>query len=408
MLEVAGSDATSAFEDVGHSQDAREILRSFLIGVLEGAPREKATEEPSKALPSVQVIKKSDFEDGDKTRGLFTKARMELSGFSIGTAILVWILSRFHLLENLHGGQGSFTQGFLLAVITAGAIGLAAIRYLQQLISSPEFLSYSAHMPSSTKRRASYHPAGVLVPQEYQGFSLRDKTELANGIWRFTFNLPTKYSMLGLPIGQHVAIKADIEDNTVVRSYTPVSNNRDLGRMELLIRVYPQGKMGNYLKNLRVGNVAEIRGPKGAMRYRKGTIKSIGMVAGGTGITPMFQIIRAICEDDTDETMASLIYANRSETDIMLRAELEHFAQVAARKFKLFYVLDEPPPAWKGGTGHVTKDLLAERLRRPSEDTQVLLCGPPPMVDAMKKNLVALGFKQPGAVSKMTDQIFCF
>ncbi|CAF4857415.1 unnamed protein product [Pieris macdunnoughi] len=34
LLEVAGQDGTQAFEDVGHSDDAREILKKFKIGSL--------------------------------------------------------------------------------------------------------------------------------------------------------------------------------------------------------------------------------------------------------------------------------------------------------------------------------------------------------------------------------------
>jgi cytochrome-b5 reductase len=144
------------------------------------------------------------------------------------------------------------------------------------------------------------------------------------------------------------------------------------------------------------------------MRYRKGMSKHLGMVGGGTGITPLFQLIRAICEDKTDDTTISLIYANRSEQDIMLRKQLDNFAKTVSNRFKVYYVLDHPSEGWTGGKGQVTKELLAEKMPQPSNDTKILLCGPPPMVNAMKKNLGALGFQEPGAVSKISDQIFCF
>jgi cytochrome-b5 reductase len=144
------------------------------------------------------------------------------------------------------------------------------------------------------------------------------------------------------------------------------------------------------------------------MRYSKGLCNKIGMIAGGTGITPMYQLIRAICEDDTDTTEISLIYANRSEDDIILRTELETFAQNYPKNFKLWYMLDNPPQKWDYGKGYVTPAVMDKRLPAPSTDTKVMLCGPPPMVNASKKALVSMGFKNPGAVTKMTDQIFCF
>lgn len=144
------------------------------------------------------------------------------------------------------------------------------------------------------------------------------------------------------------------------------------------------------------------------MRYRKGMVKHLGMVGGGTGITPLFQVVRAICEDPTDKTTVSLIYGNRSEQDIMLRETLDRFAKENPDQFKVHYVLDHPPEGWTGGKGYVDKNLLQEKMPAVSDDTKILLCGPPGMVNATKNNLGELGFKLPGAVSKMEDQIFCF
>jgi cytochrome-b5 reductase len=144
------------------------------------------------------------------------------------------------------------------------------------------------------------------------------------------------------------------------------------------------------------------------MRYRRGWSKEIGMIAGGTGITPMFQLIRGICEDDKDLTQVSLIYANRAEGDILLRKELDRFATLYPQNFRLWYVLDSPSPQWQFGKGYITKAMIAEKLPSPSKDAKILLCGPPGMINASKKSLVELGFETPSAVSKMSDQVFCF
>lgn len=41
------------------------------------------------------------------------------------------------------------------------------------------------------------------------------------------------------------------------------------------------------------------------------TVKSVGMIAGGTGITPMLQVIRAIMKDPDDHTVCHLLFANQ-------------------------------------------------------------------------------------------------
>jgi len=88
--------------------------------------------------------------------------------------------------------------------------------------------------------------------------------------------------------------------------------------------------MTQHLASMTVGQKIDIRGPKGTMQYSRSLAKQVGMIAGGTGITPMYQLIRAICEDDSDNTQISLIYANNTEGDILLREEFEGFSVRAA------------------------------------------------------------------------------
>jgi NAD(P)H-flavin reductase len=96
----------------------------------------------------------------------------------------------------------------------------------------------------------------------------------------------------------------------------------------------------NYLANLTIGDKVEIRGPKGAMKYNKDYSKSILMISGGTGITPVYQLIRAICTDDSDNTIVKLLYANHSEEDILLKEQLDSFAAKCPKKFNIEYVLE--------------------------------------------------------------------
>ena len=74
-------------------------------------------------------------------------------------------------------------------------------------------------------------------------------------------------------------------------------------------------------------------------------VKHLGMIAGGTGITPMLQVITAIIRDeyDTTTTMA-LLFANQTEEDILLREELDGLARKHPHRFRVAYTLDRPVP----------------------------------------------------------------
>lgn len=139
------------------------------------------------------------------------------------------------------------------------------------------------------------------------------------------------------------------------------------------------------------------------MRYHPEMSKHLGMLAGGTGITPMLQIIRAIVKNPKDKTKVDLIYANVNVDDILLREELDSLAKEHPQQFNVLHFLNNPPENWEGGSGFVTKEAIQERFPKPADDIKILLCGPPPMINAMKKHLEELGYDKPNTVSKMPD-----
>jgi cytochrome-b5 reductase len=195
-----------------------------------------------------------------------------------------------------------------------------------------------------------------------------------------------------------------------MRSYTPISSDDNPGYFDLLIKSYPTGNISKYVAGLKVGQTMKVKGPKGAMIYTPNMARRLGMIAGGTGITPMLQIIRAIVRGRAtgDKTEVDLIFANVNKEDILLKEDLDALAEEDPR-FHVYYVLNNPPEGWQGGVGFVTAEMIKEQLPPPAKDIKILLCGPPPMIQAMKKTTSSLGYDEAGKyTSKLEDQVFCF
>ena len=271
---------------------------------------------------------------------------------------------------------------------------------------------------SKTSRPASKltPPASrkVLIPDAFQNFKLIQKNSTSHNVAIYRFALPQETDILGLPIGQHISLAATPKgaDKEVVRSYTPISSDEDQGHVDFMIKSYPQGNISAHMATLSIGDTMKMRGPKGAMVYQPNLCRRIGMIAGGTGITPMLQIIRAINRmrprnGGTDTTKVDLIFANVNPDDILLKDQLDSLAQEDP-DFKVYYVLNNPPEKWDGGVGFVTADMIKERLPAPGPDMKILICGPPPMVSALKKATESLGYEKAKPVSKLPDQVFCF
>lgn len=143
-----------------------------------------------------------------------------------------------------------------------------------------------------------------------------------------------------------------------------------------VVKVYPNGKMSKHMGELEVGDSLDIKGPIPKLPYTPNMKQKIGMVsqsplqlqadihaqalvvntglcilyadpddlcallqiAGGSGLTPMLQVAQEITRNPEDKTEVTLVYANVSEDDILLRRELDDMA----RKHKNFKVCWHP------------------------------------------------------------------
>ncbi|OAG05520.1 uncharacterized protein CC84DRAFT_1090333 [Paraphaeosphaeria sporulosa] len=421
LIDLAGKDATEGYDDVGHSEDADEILHSYLVGIAADSNKARKTKAVKLVQQSSPLPTKTQTSSASSTalKAILASVAVAAPAYyasqrELFSQIPIDKLPSLALIGGASSGspQSPFFKGFAIATCLS-AIAFAVVG--KELAKFTHVEEGFGRYPPYRKARPRVAPAnphlarGFLDAKEYKPLKVAKITKISPNVFKYTFALPDPRDVIGLPIGQHVAIKATINGKTVTRSYTPTSNNIDTGVLELVIKIYPDGALtGNYFANLKVGDEVLFRGPKGAMKYTTGHCKNIGMIAGGTGITPMYALIRSICEDPRDTTSISLVYANRTEDDILLRSELETFARRYPKNFKVWFMLDTPPPGWTGGSGFVTRDVMKERLPTVGPDTRIMLCGPPGMIGAAKKGLVDLGFKEPGAVGKMADEIFCF
>ncbi|XXG41127.1 hypothetical protein AAC387_Pa01g1664 [Persea americana] len=236
-------------------------------------------------------------------------------------------------------------------------------------------------------------PKGCLDPEKFKDFELVKRTQLSHNVAKFRFALPTPTSVLGLPIGKHIRCRGrDNLGEEVIRPYTPITLDSDIGYFELVIKMYPLGRMSHHFREMRVGEYLSVKGPKGRFKYQPGQVRAFGMLAGGSGITPMFQVTRAILENPKDSTKVYLIYANVTFEDILLKEEMDSLASKYPNRFKVYYVLNQPPEVWNGGVGFVSKEMIQTHCPAPAGDIQILSCGPPPMNKAMAAHLDALGY----------------
>ncbi|CAN4114563.1 unnamed protein product [Withania somnifera] len=224
----------------------------------------------------------------------------------------------------------------------------------------------------------------ALHADKWIEFKLQDRAPVSHNshLFRFSFDPSSKF---GLDTASCILTRAPMGENFegkpkyVIRPYTPISDPEAKGYFDLLIKVYPEGKMSQHFARLKPGDVIEVKGPIEKLRYSPNMKKHIGMIAGGSGITPMLQVIEAILKNPDDNTQISLVYANVSPDDILLKKKLDVLAATHPN-LKVFYTVDNPTNDWRGGIGYVSKDMILKGLPLPGNDTLILVCGPPGMI----------------------------
>ncbi|KAK9462843.1 NADH-cytochrome b5 reductase [Lipomyces oligophaga] len=197
----------------------------------------------------------------------------------------------------------------------------------------------------------------------------------------FTFAFDDKNSTSGLITASAVLVKyVTAKGNNVIRPYTPISDVDQKGSLDLLVKEYPGGKASTHIHNLKPGDKLAFKGPIVKYAWTENKHDEIVLIGGGTGITPLYQLIHEINKNPADKTKVTLVYGNVTEDDILLKKELDSIASAKPDQFKIVYALDKPSESWKGITGYITKDVLSPLLPAPNAaNIKIFICGPPPM-----------------------------
>jgi len=241
------------------------------------------------------------------------------------------------------------------------------------------------------------------------------------------FGLPNKNEPVGLSTCSCLlaGIQTDDSDEMIVRPYTPISTNAMIGSFDLLVKAYPDGKMSSHITSLTADETKPVVSFKHIpfnvkIQYPFRRPKFIGMIAGGTGITPMIQALHAILgsEEESDQDTAttskltettckvSLLYGSRTVNDILGKDMLDAWCKLYPDKLSLTHVISQGEKEEKDTTfineddstiqeGFINQQLIEQTFPSPNynensgndgltaEDIKIFVCGPPAMYDAL-------------------------
>jgi len=240
----------------------------------------------------------------------------------------------------------------------------------------------------TTATPAYEYASTCVIPTEWIDLPLIRKSKVTENTRLFTFGVPDG-KPLALPTCACILVKGvDSKGEDAVRPYTPVSQ-ATAGEFDLLVKVYDQGNVSKYLDNLKIGDKAAMKhipfNIKIQYPFKK---KTITMICGGTGITPMHQALDLLVNTPGEETKIVMLYGNHTPADILMKDELAALEAKSGGRLKVVHVVgtkpnQEPIAGWSGELGWVDKAKVEKYAFPPSDDTIVFVCGVPPMYKAM-------------------------
>lgn len=187
--------------------------------------------------------------------------------------------------------------------------------------------------------------------------------------------------------GQFVTFTVRPIDQPVKRSYTIASPPTRRDYLEVTVKREERGTVSSFLHGVHEGDTLQVIGPSGNFTFMGEGANSIVLISGGVGVTPMMSVLRFL----TDRSWSGdifFVYGCRSDQDVIYRQELEYL-QLRYPNFKLVIVAEEASADWPHARGRITAELLAATIPH-IQTKRIHLCGPPPMMIALRATLLEL------------------
>lgn len=234
----------------------------------------------------------------------------------------------------------------------------------------------------------------AISQTEYTEFQLVKATEIRNCHQLLIFKSTSiENRKLRWKPGDHFLLKYISKDMSCTKAYTPIKQ-KDISEkydFAIIVKIYYDGLVSNYLNNLHKGSITLWRGPYGAFEVTPNKFNRVIMIAQGTGIAAFMSIIENILGNEDDNTKIFLFYCTQSEDTILFRNELYDFKQYWNFTYKVFvsiysenskYKYQEPIAHHKFSL----KDL--EPFEPLQSNNQFLVCGSEKFINVYKELLL--------------------
>ncbi len=189
----------------------------------------------------------------------------------------------------------------------------------------------------------------------------------------------TNENQLNFLPGQYARLQ--VPGTSQWRSYSFANRPNPRNQLQFLIRLLPDGVMSNFLcEQCQPGMIIEFEAPLGSF-YLRQMDKPLVLVAGGTGLSAFLGMLDELAEEGGRGQPVQLFYGVTQDADLCEIQRLESY-QSRIPGFEYQTIVSQPSDQWEGNVGYIPDYFDVNKLEKQFFD--IYMCGPPPMVEAVK------------------------
>lgn len=218
----------------------------------------------------------------------------------------------------------------------------------------------------------------------------------------FILNIPVnKKAYFKYKPGQHIVVKIQIDGKEYRRSYSIINCPFSEDEFAITVKRIKNGIVSNFLNNeIKKGDELEIMPPEGnfCSELNPARAKEYFLIAGGSGITPVFSILKSILSVEKESKIV-LIYSNKNKEETIFFNKLEELRNKYNNRLKIYHFFSELKKKKIFFTNNKLKFLNAGRVNenhlknifynefKSTNNIEVFLCGPKSLMDDIEKIL---------------------
>lgn len=197
--------------------------------------------------------------------------------------------------------------------------------------------------------------------------------------------------------GQYLTIRLNVNGKDERRAYSisscPVLNEP----LQITIKNSTSSPFLQYITTqVKQGDFLQVMPPLGNFTLDPKNINSkyYVMIAGGSGIAPIFSIIKTLLYANSN-CKVYLFYSNKHSNNVIFKEQLDNLISIFSDRFRIFYFLTQESESLEHFNGRINtkilEDLINEHILDYKDSTQFYICGPQGLMDVAEQAILNIG-----------------